>query len=310
MKTLAITGSTGSLGYEVVKKIVNDYHIILVNRNLDKSNKQKEDLLKINPYASIDIIKCDMEDINSVKETTEKLIELNIDYLFINAGILVGEKHITSFGYDNVFTTNFLAPYYIVNRLKEHNLPNIKIIVVGSVAQKWSKFDPNDIDHRTYSKNKRYGNSKKFLVSSLMELYKKTNKVTICHPGITLTNMTKNYNKIIKIFTIIFMSILFQGKKKASRSLYLSITTDTPYLMWIGPHIKGIYGKPKVCKIKNIKQKEIDLIYPKANELYDNPKLLWVFSVYNRDIIVDPLFDFTEGKIIRVPTKARLNSLL
>lgn len=274
MKTLAITGSTGSLGYEVVKKIVNDYHIILVNRNLDKSNRQKEDLLKINPNASIDILKCDMEDINSVKETTEKLIEFNIDYLFINAGILVSEKNITSFGYDNVFTTNFLAPYYIVNRLKEHNLPNIKIIVVGSVAQKWGKFDPNDIDHRTYSKNKRYGNSKKFLVSSLMELYKETNKVTICHPGITLTNMTKNYNKIIKIFTIIFMSILFQGKKKASRALVKAITTDTPYLYWIGPHIWGIYGKPKTCKIKHLKIDEIRLIHEESNRLYNEVKAL------------------------------------
>lgn len=272
MKTLAITGSTGSLGFEVVKRIVNDYHFILVNRNVDKSNAQKDELLKINPNASIDIIKCDMEDINSVKEATEKLIELNIDYLFINAGILISEKHITSFGYDNVFTTNFLAPYYMVKRLKEHNLPNIKIIAVGSVAQKWGKYDLNDIDHRTYSKNKRYGNSKKFLVSSLMELYKDTNKVTICHPGISLTNMTKKYNKFIKWFTIIFMTIFFQGKKKASRSLYMAITTDTPYLKWIGPHIWGVYGKPKVCRIKNIKQSEIDLIYPKANELYEEIK--------------------------------------
>ena len=272
MKTLAITGSTGSLGFEVVKKLVNDYHIILVNRNVDKSNKQKDELLKINPNASIDIIKCDMEDINSVKDATEKLIELNIDYLFINAGILISEKHITSFGYDNVFTTNFLAPYYMVNKLKEHNLPNIKIIAVGSVAQKLGKYDPNDIDHRTYSKNKRYGNSKKFLVSSLMELYKGTNKVTICHPGVTLTNMTKNYNRFVKWFTVIFMTIFFQGKKKASRALYLAVDTDTPYLMWIGPHIKGIYGKPKVGKIKKLKQDEIDLIYVKANELYNEIK--------------------------------------
>ena len=107
MDTLAITGSTGSLGFEVVKRIVNDYHIILVNRNIDKSEKQKEELLKINPNALIDIIKCDMEDINSVKDATNKLIEFKIDYLIINAGILISEKHITSFNYDNVFTTNF-----------------------------------------------------------------------------------------------------------------------------------------------------------------------------------------------------------
>ena len=274
MRTLAITGSTGSLGFEVVKRIVNDYHIILVNRNIDKSNKQKDELLKINPNALIDIIKCDMEDINSVKEATEKLIEYDIDYLFINAGILIGEKHITSFNYDNVFTTNFLAPYYIINRLKENNLPNIKVIAVGSVAQKWGKLDLNDIDHRSYKKNPRYGNSKMFLIASLMELYKDTNKATICHPGISLTNMTKNYNKVIKFFTIIFMTIFFQGKRKASRSLVKSITTDTPYLYWIGPHILGVYGKPKVCKIKHLKENEIKDIYEISNKLYNEIKAL------------------------------------
>lgn len=41
MDTLAITGSTGSLGFEVVKKLVNNYHLILINRNLEKSEIQK-----------------------------------------------------------------------------------------------------------------------------------------------------------------------------------------------------------------------------------------------------------------------------
>ncbi|MCR5308306.1 MAG: SDR family NAD(P)-dependent oxidoreductase, partial [bacterium] len=192
MKTLAITGSTGGLGYEVIKRLVNDYNIILVNRNLQKSEDQKTKLLEINPNAKIDILICDMEDINSVKQATEKLIELKIDYLIINAGILTKEKHITSFNYDNVFTTNFLAPYYIINRLKENNLPNKKVIAVSSIANVWGKYDELDIDHRNYkSKNKRYGNSKRFLMASLMELYKDSpNKMSLAHPGITLTNMT------------------------------------------------------------------------------------------------------------------------
>lgn len=274
---LAITGSTGSLGFEVVKKLINDYHIILINRNMDKSIKQKEKILEINPNAKIDILKCDMENIDDVKNLTEKLIELKIDYLIINAGILTKEKHITSFNYDNVFTTNFLAPYYIINRLKENNLPTKKIIALGSISQKWAKLDTLDIDYRNYkSKNKRYANSKRFLIASLMELYKSdSDKLTIAHPGITLTNMTKNYNKFIKIFIIIFMSILFQGKKKASRSIIMAIKTNTSYLEWIGPHIKGIYGKPKVCKIKHLEEKEIKNIFYISNKLYNEIKWLY-----------------------------------
>lgn len=47
-----------------------------------------------------------------------------------------------------------------------------------------------------------------------------------------------------------------------------------------------------------------------ANDLYGNPQLMWVFSAYNRDNLLDPLNDFVEGKIIRVPTKNRLMSLI
>lgn len=277
MDKLAITGSTGSLGFEVVKKLVNDYELILVNRNKEKSESQKQKLLEINPNAKIDILICNMEDIHSVKELTNKLIDLKIDYLIINAGVLVKDKHITNFGYDNVFTTNFLAPYYLINRLKENDLPNKKVVALGSVASKWGKYDANDIDHRNYkSKNKRYGNSKKFLMASLMELYKDDlNKMSIAHPGITLTNMTKNYNKFIKIITICFMTIFFQGKKKASRSIVMAINTNTNYLEWIGPHILGVYGKPKVCKIKKLKQDEIDKITDASIKLYSEIKALY-----------------------------------
>jgi len=273
MEKLAITGSTGGLGFEVVKKLVFKYDLILINRNIQKANKQKNELLKINPDANIILLTCDMENIYSVKELTNKLIELEIDYLITNAGVLTKDKHITNFNYDNVFTTNFLSPYYIINRLKENDLPKKRVIIVGSVSHRWAKFDINDIDYRNNkSKNKRYANSKRFLMSSLMELYKDSDKLSIAHPGITLTNMTKNYNKFIKIFIIIFMSILFQGKKKASRSIIKAIDLNTNYLEWIGPHIKGIYGKPKVGKINKLKQDEIDLIYAKANELYNEIK--------------------------------------
>lgn len=47
-----------------------------------------------------------------------------------------------------------------------------------------------------------------------------------------------------------------------------------------------------------------------AQKLYGNPQLMWIFSVYNRDTITDPLFDFRAGQIIRVPTKDRLYEMI
>lgn len=47
-----------------------------------------------------------------------------------------------------------------------------------------------------------------------------------------------------------------------------------------------------------------------AYKLFGDAQLMWVFSVFNRETIVDPLFDFRAGKIIRVPTKERLGGLI
>ena len=47
-----------------------------------------------------------------------------------------------------------------------------------------------------------------------------------------------------------------------------------------------------------------------AYNLYGDAQLLWIFSIYNRETIIDPLFNFRAGKIIRVPTKERLLSLI
>jgi hypothetical protein len=39
-----------------------------------------------------------------------------------------------------------------------------------------------------------------------------------------------------------------------------------------------------------------------AYDLYASSKLWWVFAVCNRDILEDPVWDFTSGKVITVPS--------
>ena len=45
-----------------------------------------------------------------------------------------------------------------------------------------------------------------------------------------------------------------------------------------------------------------------AYELFGTPKLYWIFSYFNKDMIVDPIFDIKAGMTIRVPDKDRLLS--
>ena len=38
-----------------------------------------------------------------------------------------------------------------------------------------------------------------------------------------------------------------------------------------------------------------------AHDLYVSAKLWWVFAVRNPDVIKDPVYDFVEGAVIRIP---------
>ena len=45
-----------------------------------------------------------------------------------------------------------------------------------------------------------------------------------------------------------------------------------------------------------------------ASDLYGDANLWWVFAMRNPNVLKDPLFDFTTGNTIYVPTKASLQS--
>ena len=47
-----------------------------------------------------------------------------------------------------------------------------------------------------------------------------------------------------------------------------------------------------------------------AYDLYDTPKLWWVFMQRNMDIISDPIFDFVTGTKIYLPKKEHLFKVL
>lgn len=67
----------------------------------------------------------------------------------------------------------------------------------------------------------------------------------------------------------------------------------------------------KITKKDNDKLYSIDRFYHQrpdllASDLYQDSKLWWVFAARNPDILKDPLFDFSTGTQIYLPTRATL----
>ena len=274
-KKVAITGSTGGLGKEICRFILTlGGELVLVDRNRARSEKNREELISEFPDASVELVRADLSEISSVKSAVEELKGMEIDVFLHNAGAYSIPRYDTDSGYENVFTINFISPYYMIREL----LPNLKerggrVLVVGSIAHNYSVIDEDDVDFATRKQaSKVYGNAKRYLMFSLYELFKAENtvKLSVTHPGITFTNITSHYPKLIFAIIKYPMKVIFMKPKKASLSIVKGLFDTTEYHTWIGPRIFGIWGLPDKKKLSTCSFAESAKIHFIADTIYKN----------------------------------------
>lgn len=247
----------------------------MLDRNSERSNAFKEELKSLYPKITVKNIIADCEDISSVKRAVAELFLEKIDYIILNAGAYSIPRRRTSCGYDNVFTINFVAPYFLVKSLLEKKKPqDTKVIAVGSIAHNYSKTDENDIDFSSRNASSLvYGNSKRYLMFSLTKLFENTDNFSLVHPGITFTNITAHYPKLI--FAIIKnpMKIIFMKPYTAALNTVYGIFNTTKKGFWIGPRIFNIWGNPNLKKLSTYSDAEAERIFNTAEKIYNEIKL-------------------------------------
>ncbi len=270
-KKIAVSGATGGLGKELCLHIASlGGDLVLVVRNIKKREALASLIKEKYPNISVFHVTADMEDTFSVEKAADELISLGIDMLFLNAGAYSIPRHKTSAGFDNVFTINFLSPYILAKRL----LPSLRarggrIIAVGSIAHRYSASDPHDVDFSTRKKsNLVYGNSKRYLMATLPALAEREGEITIVHPGITFTNITAHYPKLIFAIIKYPMKVIFMSPRRAALSILAGAFINCREDEWIGPRIFDVWGLPKKKKFK-IPQSEMAEIRQTVEKLFN-----------------------------------------
>ena len=272
-KTVVITGATGGLGAAACRYVLAlGGRLLLVNRSQSKTASLRVDLLRDFPRAQIDSLQADLTDMASVRGAVERLKQEPVDVLILNAGAYSIPRRTCDTGWDNVFQTNFVSHYYMVKEL----LPLLsqrqgRIVAVGSIAHWYSKTDPADIDFaRRSAASLVYGNSKRYLMYALTELLQKYPEVrfAIAHPGISFTNITAHYPKLI--FAVIKwpMKLIFMKPAKAVLGILWGIFADVPPLHWIGPRLFHVWGAPAIRPLNSADAAERQRIFDTAEELY------------------------------------------
>ncbi len=272
-KRIAVTGSTGGIGRELCQYLAElGADLLLLNRNQARSEEQRAALQAQFPNVKIEILSVDLENFSSVRSATERLRQIPIDVLIHNAGAYSIPRKICDTGYDNVFQINFASPYYMIREL----LPQLssrggRVIAVGSIAHDYSKIDPQDVDFSTYrAASKVYGNAKRHLTYGLLELFRDepSARLAIVHPGITFTNITAHYPKLIFALIKHPMKIVFMPPKKAALCVLAGLFEDCSSNQWIGPRVLDIWGLPKKKPLRTATAEERLQIAERAETVY------------------------------------------
>ena len=109
---------------------------------------------------------------------------------------------------------------------------------------------------------------------SLMELFKNETDVSlsVVHPGVTFTNITNHYPKIIYNLIKWPMKLTFPHPKKASLHIIYGLFNSTPKNYWIGPRILSVWGKPKLNSLNTCPENEQTNIFNISENIYKNLK--------------------------------------
>lgn len=275
-KRVVITGATGGLGREICMQLAClGADIILACRNRELADNLSSEIKAKYPTIVVEFVPLDFSSLDSVNNCINNLKKYNgIDILINNAGVYNVPIKILDSGYNNVFQINFLYTYYLTRQLlSELSKRNNSIcITLGSIAHNYCKLDENDIDFSTRKKASQiYGNSKRFLMFSLYELFKDSGVgLAIVHPGVTLTNMTNHYPKAINWLVKIGIKLFFPSTTSACRSILYGTKYATPYMYWIGPRVFNVWGSPKMTSLKTCTMQELNKIRDIAEKLYSN----------------------------------------
>ena len=152
LRTIIITGASSGLGLETVKKIAQNfknYRIILACRNVQKANNKKEEIEKETQNKNLIVMEIDTSSLDSVRNFVKNYKNSSygkIYSLVCNAGIAgqsKGQK--TKEGFDDIFATNHLGHFLLVNSLLPMMEENGRILIVSS-----DMHDPPKLSHRNF----------------------------------------------------------------------------------------------------------------------------------------------------------------
>jgi len=201
-RTAVVTGANSGLGLESTRALAAaGAHVVMAARNQAKVETARDEIVGLNPEASLEIVDLDLASIESVKAAAATIVETHpkVDIAMNNAGVMALPDWRTADGFEMQFGVNHLGHWVFTAGL----LPALlaadaaRVVTVTSVARfTGGTVDPDNVNMEgEYDPWPAYGRSKlanyHFAIGLQREFEKRDlrAKSLAAHPGLSNTNL-------------------------------------------------------------------------------------------------------------------------
>ena len=209
-KVAVVTGANSGIGYEAARALADKGALVVMAcRNLDKANEAARTIRRENPNASLEVMKLNLGDLESVRRFAEEFKTRfdQLDLLINNAGVMVPPYGKTKDGFETQFGVNHLGHFALTGRLVETLLdtPGSRVVTVSSGAHRMGGINFGDLQwEREYKPWAAYGQSKLANLLFTFELQDRLSRAgadviaVAAHPGGTKTNLQSNTSPLLR----------------------------------------------------------------------------------------------------------------
>ncbi|MGO2030349.1 SDR family NAD(P)-dependent oxidoreductase [Glutamicibacter bergerei] len=236
-KTIIITGGSDGIGAAAARTLVDRGHrVVIVGRSESKTRKIAAEL-------GIPCYVADFADLAQVRGLAEELLQMypEINVLANNAGGIMGERALTTAGYEKTFQVNHLSPFLLTRLLMPALIAGgATIIQTASVAARiFGRLNLEDLQNADgYTPQRAYGNAKLANILFTQELQHRfgTRGITAVafHPGIVASSFASE--------TTHFMRYIYHGPLK--RLFTVTPAQGSDQLVWLAEGTPGVTFLP------------------------------------------------------------------